>query len=70
MPDQDVLTRISQATGLSTDEVSAWLDRDENYDLSWLDEQMSAALDESDEPLESLVERGIITEDERDELVG
>lgn len=70
MPDQDVLTRISQATGLSTDEVSAWLDRDENYDLSWLDEQMSAALDDSDEPLESLVERGIITEDERDELVG
>ena len=70
MPDQDVLTRISQATGLSTDEVSAWLDRDENYDLSWLDEQMSAALDESDEPLDLLVERGIITEDERDELVG
>ncbi|WP_043800372.1 hypothetical protein [Deinococcus gobiensis] len=70
MPDQDVLTRISQATGLSTDEVSAWLSRDENYDLSWLDEQLSAALDESDEPLELLVERGVITPEERDDLAG
>ena len=70
MPDQDVLTRISQATGLSTDEVSAWLDRDENYDLSWLDEQLSAALDESDDPLGLLIERGVITEEERDELAG
>ncbi|AFD24025.1 hypothetical protein DGo_CA0098 [Deinococcus gobiensis I-0] len=65
-----MLTRISQATGLSTDEVSAWLSRDENYDLSWLDEQLSAALDESDEPLELLVERGVITPEERDDLAG
>ena len=70
MPDQDVLTRISQATGLSTDELSSWRTRDENYDLSWLDEQLSAALDESDEPLELLVERGVITPEERDDLAG
>ena len=68
MPEQDVLTRISQATGLTPAEISAWISQDDNYDLASLEDQLSAAVGEADDPLGVLVARGIISQEERDGL--
>lgn len=68
IPEQGVLTRVAQATGLTEAEVSAWLNKDDTYDLASLEDQLYAALGETDDPVGTLVERGVITPAERDEL--
>lgn len=65
----ETITRIAEATNVPAQQIAAWINNDESYDVDAIDTQIRANLQDGDEhPLNTLYNRGILTADEVAEL--